>query len=199
MQDNKVRMRHRLKRACVNFIREIAGNPPHGSVRFLYREPEPTLVLDNQLLMGKNVLITGAGRNIGRAIAHEMAKQGANIYFLEINPNDCANLEQELTQYQVTSKGFPADITNQQVIDSLIEDLTNKGITINILVNNVGIQFTTEKGIQHLKLDEWRATFETNVFGPMYLTKLISEKMISNQIRGSIIFITSIHQQIIFQ
>ncbi len=40
--------------------------------------PEPLVVMDNQLLFGKNVLITGAGRNIGRSIALEMAKQGAN-------------------------------------------------------------------------------------------------------------------------
>jgi len=196
-------MRHRFKRACVNFIRELAGNAPYATpkevIRYVTKEIEPSIVLDNQLLVGKNALITGAGRNIGRAIAHEMAKQRANIYFLEINPDYCAILERELAQYPVTSKGFCADITNQQAVNTLVEDLTQEGITIDILVNNVGTQFTTDKGIQNLKLEEWHTTFETNVFGPVYLTKLISQKMMSNQIAGNIIFITSIHQHIIFQ
>jgi NAD(P)-dependent dehydrogenase (short-subunit alcohol dehydrogenase family) len=193
----------RLKRACINFVRELAGNPPYATpqeiIRYVTKETEPAIVFDNQLLVGKNAFITGAGRNIGRAIAHEMAKQGANIYFLEVNPDYCAGLEQELASYPVTSKGFCADITKQPAVEALVEDLTQQRITIDILVNNVGVQFTTEKGVQHLKLEEWRATFETNVFGPMYLTKLISQRMMSNQIAGNIIFITSIHQQIIFQ
>ena len=195
--------KQRLNRACVNFIRELAGNAPYAKpkevIRYVTKEIEPSIVLDNQLLAGKNALITGAGRNIGRAIAHEMAKQGANIYFLEINPDYCANLEHELAQYPVTNKGFCADITNQQAINTLVEGLTKEGITIDILVNNVGIQFIVGKGIQNLKLEEWRTTFETNLFGPIYLTKLISQEMISSQIAGNIIFITSVHQEIIFQ
>lgn len=198
-----MRIRERLKRACVNFIRELGGNPPYTGpkevIRYIPKETEPNLVLDNQLLAGKNALITGAGRNIGRAITYEMAKQGANIYYLDINSEYCANLAQELAQYPITSQGFCADITNQPEIEALVEELTQKGINIDILVNNVGIQFTTHKGLKHLKLEEWRTTFETNVFGPVSLTKLISQKMIDNQLSGNIIFITSVHQEVIFQ
>ncbi|MCB9100906.1 MAG: SDR family oxidoreductase [Anaerolineales bacterium] len=198
-----MRMRHRFKRACVNFIRELAGNPPYPNpkevIRYVTKAPDPTLVFDNQLLAGKNVLITGAGQNIGRATAHEMAQQGANIYFLDLNPDHCACLEQALAAYPVTSQGFCLDITNQPAVDILLETLTARKITIDILVNNVGIQYTTAKGLQNLNLAEWRATFETNVFGPMYLTQLIAQTMSSRQIGGNIIFITSIHQRVIFQ
>jgi NAD(P)-dependent dehydrogenase (short-subunit alcohol dehydrogenase family) len=147
----------------------------------------------DKLLLGKNALITGAGRNIGRNIALEMAKQGANIFFTDINKERCTRLENELNGYSVVSRGFLSDISRTEDIDYLLNSLVRDKIRIDILVNNVGIQFNTT-AIRDLNLEEWHKVFDTNVFGPIYLTKLISETMINNHINGSIIFITSIHQ-----
>lgn len=147
----------------------------------------------DKLLLGKNALITGAGRNIGRGIAVEMAKQGANIFFTDIDEERCIRLENELNGYPVVSRGFPSDISRTEDIDYLLNFLVRDKIRIDILVNNAGIQFNTTT-IRDLNLEEWYKVFGTNVFGPIYLTKLISETMIGNHINGSIIFITSIHQ-----
>jgi NAD(P)-dependent dehydrogenase (short-subunit alcohol dehydrogenase family) len=157
---------------------------------------EPSVVLDNQLLAGKNVLITGAAKNIGRSIAIEMAKQGANIFFTDILEEGCLNLEKELKIYSVKVKGFVSDISQPDDIDILYNALEENQIIIDILVNNVGLQFETI-GINNLDLEEWHKTFQTNVFGPMYLTKCISEMMVNRSIQGSIIFMTSIHQEIL--
>jgi NAD(P)-dependent dehydrogenase (short-subunit alcohol dehydrogenase family) len=154
---------------------------------------EPATVMDNQLLAGKNVLVTGAGRNIGRSIALEMAKQGANIYFTDIDQKKTTELEQELKKYSIKYRGFISDISKELHIDALYNSLLEHSIKIDILINNVGIQFENI-GIKRLFLEEFRQTFNTNVLGPIYLTKRISEMMISSQIQGSIIFITSIHQ-----
>jgi len=147
----------------------------------------------NLFLAGKNVLITGAGRNIGRSIALEMAEQGANIFFTEIDKERCAQLKAELNDYNVISKGFVSDISKIENIDFLYNCLLQNGINIDILVNNVGIQIDT-KTIIKFNWEEWHKIFDTNVFGPMYLIKLISQMMIDNNNHGSIIFITSIHQ-----
>jgi len=148
--------------------------------------------MDN-LLSGKNVLITGAGRNIGKSIAIEMAKEGANIFFTDIDKERCAQLKQELKGYPVVSKGFISDVSRAEDVDSLCNSLSQDRIKIDILVNNVGIHFGG-RTIKDLDLKEWNRVFDTNVFGPMYLTKRISKTMIDNHISGSIIFITSIHQ-----
>jgi NAD(P)-dependent dehydrogenase (short-subunit alcohol dehydrogenase family) len=148
--------------------------------------------MDN-LLSGKNVLITGAGRNIGKSIAIEMAKEGANIFFTDIDKERCAQLKQELNGYPVVSKGFISDVSRAEDVDSLCNSLLQDRIKIDILVNNVGIHFGG-RTIKDLDLKEWNRVFDTNVFGPMYLTKRISKTMIDNHISGSIIFITSIHQ-----
>ncbi|MFB2921624.1 SDR family NAD(P)-dependent oxidoreductase [Aerosakkonema funiforme] len=184
----------RFKAASKAFINPIPNLPPKVFVKTV----DPDLVLDNQLLAGKNVLITGAARNIGRSIAIEMAKQGANIFFTDIVEEECLNLEKELNGYKVKVKGFVSDISKPEDIDRLYSILDEHKIIIDILVNNVGIQFETI-GINNLDLGEWQKTFQTNIFGPMYLTKLISKMMVSNSIQGSIIFMTSIHGKILIR
>ena len=186
----QLKFKHRLKAALNSFINP--SPPPNLVIKT--KDVAPSIGIDNQLLAGKNVLITGAGRNIGRSIALEMAKQGANILFTEINQENLKNLEQELASYSVQVKSVLLDIKKSEEIDNLKDFLLENDIFIDILINNAGIQFETV-GIRNQTLEEWYQTFNTNVFGPMYLTKLISTMMINKQIRGSIIFITSIHQE----
>jgi NAD(P)-dependent dehydrogenase (short-subunit alcohol dehydrogenase family) len=167
--------------------------PPSPYIRPIV-EREIKFAFDNQLLAEKNVLITGAGQNIGKSIALEMAKQGANIYFTDLVPDLITALEQELSTYPVKYKGNISDISKTEDSEALFQELLAQNITIDVLVNNVGIQFET-MGLDNLNIQEWQKTFNTNVFGPLYLTKLIWQKMIEDKIQGSLIFITSMHQQ----
>jgi NAD(P)-dependent dehydrogenase (short-subunit alcohol dehydrogenase family) len=164
----------------------IASSPP------LPIAPMPA-ALDQQLLRHKNVLITGAGPNIGRSIALEMARQGANIFFTDIDAEQCQLLAQELKAFPVTAQGYGVDMTQPECLDRLCQDLRQAGITIDILVNNVGVQFE-DIGLRHSSLTQWQTTFNTNVVGPVYLSQQITEAMIEQGIRGSVLFITSIHQ-----
>jgi len=147
----------------------------------------------NALLKGKNILITGAGRNIGRAIAIETAKQGANIFFTDIDEKRLNALEKELSQYPVQSKGFLSDITKTKDIDFLCQKLFELKHSIHILCNNVGLTGNMA-GKDDMNLSAWHNMFQANVFGPMYLTHQISKRMIDDRIASSIIFLTSIHQ-----
>lgn len=149
----------------------------------------------NELLSGKNVLVTGAGGPMGRSITIEMAKQGARILFTEIDKAKSESLEKELYKYHATSHGFLSDITSTQDINDLLASLSKEKILIDILVNNVGIDI--DAPIKEFDLDIWRRVYNTNVFGPLDLTQNISQMMINHQINGSIIFITSIHQWIV--
>lgn len=77
--------------------------------------------------------------------------------------------------------------------DYLYNCLVQSNTNIDILVNNVGIH-CEKKGIDHISQGEWDKTFHINVFGPMDLTRLISQIMKNNRIFGSIIFVSSIQQ-----
>jgi NAD(P)-dependent dehydrogenase (short-subunit alcohol dehydrogenase family) len=157
--------------------------------------PKSLPVTDNNLLSGKTALITGAGRNIGRSVALEMASQGANVFFTDIEQERCIRLEQELKEYQVRSKGFVSDIAKTEDSDTLYSLLVHENIVIDILVNNVGLQ-SPQDNMQSCDFTKWQNTFSTNVFGPMYLTNLISQMMIKNTVPGCILFLTSIHQSV---
>lgn len=157
------------------------------------REREPSTVVDNLLLADKNVLITGAGRNIGRSIALEMAAQGASIFFTDFDSQRCDDLAQELKQYRVTSRGFVSDVSKRADIDAMHHTLSRENVRIDILVHNAALHASTV-GVRKFDSDEWARTFETNVFGPLYLTKLIADAMIGGNVEGCIIFLSSIHQ-----
>lgn len=154
---------------------------------------ELKISIENKLLINKNILITGAGKNIGRAIAITMAEQGANIYFTDINNHYISNLEQELSMKNIKFKGFIADINNLEQTDNIINYFHVNKIKIDVLVNNVGIQ-SQKNGILAITHEERTKTFKTNVISPLYLTEKITQHMIENDIEGSIIFLSSIHQ-----
>ncbi|HUF74396.1 MAG TPA: SDR family oxidoreductase [Gammaproteobacteria bacterium] len=158
------------------------------------REREPSTVIDNSLLAGKNVLVTGAGRNIGRSIALEMAAQGANVFFTDIDSRRCDDLASQLKQYQVDSRGFVSNVSKLADIDSMHDALTRDRVSIDILVHNAALH-SGGVGVRTFDRDEWATTFETNVFGPLYLTKLVANSLIGGGVEGGcIIFLSSIHQ-----
>lgn len=146
-------------------------------------------------LKDKNVLITGAGKNIGRSTAIEMAEAGAKVYFTDINSKPVEDLQAILGG---KGKGFVADIKNTEDTDKIIKYLEVENITIDILVNNVGVGLAAKK-LEDLDIKEWEKVYQTNIFGPMYLTKKIGSQMLENNVKGSIIFISSIHQWFIEQ
>ncbi|HLF90468.1 MAG TPA: SDR family oxidoreductase [Anaerolineales bacterium] len=145
------------------------------------------------LLANRNALITGAGRNIGKHIALEMAAQGANVYFTDLLEDRIQKVTKQLKAYPVQSQGFISDVARREDTDQLLNTLDEQDITIDILVNNVALNKMNES-IQDFTWEDWHAEFNTNLFGPLYLTRQGVARMISRGVAGSIIFLTSIHQ-----
>lgn len=126
-----------------------------------------------RLLHGRNVLITGAGPNIGRAIALEMGTAGADIYFTDDRSRPLRHLERELRDRGVSARGFRSDVTREKDTRLLLRALEDRGVRIDTLVNNVGIQ--REKGLLAGSDADWRETLLANVLGPMRLTRLVAK------------------------
>lgn len=145
------------------------------------------------LLTGKTVFVSGAGANIGRAIALETARQGAAVFFADKDAARCQNLETELINAGVKAKGFVADLSRESEIERLHAQLQNAGVVVDTLINNVGV-VQTETTDSANWWQNWQNIYDINVMGPCYLTKLVVEEMIEKQIFGNVIFITSIHQ-----
>lgn len=183
----KIRIRDRLQAA----FKVLAGNR-HDKRNTAVRDIETTAASSNSLLAGKNVLITGAGSNIGKAVAIEMARQGARIYFTDISEDICRKANGEILAHCPSSRWFLADVSRKEDTDSLCRSLSDDDIRIDILVNNVGVQ--VRETAQNFEWEEWQSVFATNCFGPLYLSRLISRTMRQNSVNGSILFLSSIHQ-----
>ncbi|MCT7980096.1 SDR family NAD(P)-dependent oxidoreductase [Laspinema olomoucense] len=185
----KFNLQKRLKAGVKAFV-----NPSKlQTAKFREVPPEPSVIISDRLLKNKNVLITGAGYNIGRSIALEMAQQGANIFAIERSQERAEQLQHELNLYPIQVKCFIFDISEQEKILNLCKELEASQINIDILVNNVALKID-KIGLKSLKLEDWHSTFNINVFEPMFLTQVIANRMRDRQTQGSILFVTSIHQ-----
>lgn len=147
----------------------------------------------NDLLNGIHVFLTGAGPNIGRAIALEMAAAGATIYFVEKNEECRAALTRELNERGFASQSFLCDISQPGEIDEVLAQLDDQKVTLDVLVNNAGVHERHFPATMP-QFERWQRMMDTNVLGPLYLSRRIAQKMIENGTKGNIIFISSLHQ-----
>jgi|CZKU01.1.fsa_nt_gi NAD(P)-dependent dehydrogenase (short-subunit alcohol dehydrogenase family) len=174
-------LKKRLGAALRAFMNPALRPPP------VLLPPAPTPIVVDKLMEGRNALVTGAGRNIGKSVALELLAHGANVYCTEMDAERCASLHAELSRQPGTSRVFRADITKAAETEAMLKALKDDQVTIDLLVNNVGIV-----------TDDFELSFKTNVTGPVDLTNRIVRGMIDANIKGSIIFLTSIHQESLF-
>lgn len=141
----------------------------------------------------KTVIITGGGKNIGRGIAEEFFRQQANVVV-----NDILSLEKtEIPKEMLSSNNFlfsQGDIASLDYQKKLIKETLNKFLKIDILINNVGIG--SGKGFFDMHPKIMEKSIITNFSAPFFFSQKIAKQMVKNKIKGSFIFISSIHARI---
>ena len=140
---------------------------------------------------GKVALVTGASRGIGRAIAIELAKNGASIAINYHSDIKSAKETQKLVNKTgVKSEIFKADVSKQKDIKNLIKNTEKKLGPIDLLVTNAGIA-TLSKNPLELDYDIWKKTMATNVDGTLLPIKEVLPGMIKRKF-GRIVCISSV-------
>ncbi|HOS49236.1 MAG TPA: SDR family NAD(P)-dependent oxidoreductase, partial [Bacteroidia bacterium] len=143
-----------------------------------------------RLLEGKNALVTGASRGIGRGIAIEMAKQGANIAFTYLSsPDKAAALEAELQALGVKAKGFKSDASDFKAAEDLVTGVVAEFGSLDIVVNNAGI--TRDNLLMRMTEDQFDEVIRTNLKSVFNVTKACQKPMLKQR-KGSIINISSV-------
>lgn len=137
------------------------------------------------MLSNKVVVVTGAGRGIGRTIAIKCAAQGANLALL-------ARTESELreTQEIVSGKGprariYVCDIASQDSAAAAVEAVRHELGRVDVLVNNAGVQPPIGP-FSVVSLDEWKKNVSVNLFGTAHMISSVLPDMISRK-KGKII------------
>lgn len=134
-------------------------------------------------------LVTGASRGIGRAIAHELGRQGHLVIGTATTASGAAKIEEDLHANGISGAGRALDVTDQASVDSLVKAVTEEFGAPTILVNNAGI--TRDNLLMRMKEDEWDAVLDTNLKSVYRVTKACLRGMTRERF-GRIVNISSV-------
>ena len=141
--------------------------------------------------MNKTVIVTGGSRGIGLAIVKLLAEEGYNVILNYNKSEDRAQKEkEELTQKGYCVEIFKADVSKREEVKELIKFTTNKFGTIDVLINNAGID--NEKMFQDITDQDWNNVINTNLYSVFCATQEVLPAMLSKK-RGCVINISSVY------
>ena len=142
------------------------------------------------LVKGKNIIITGASRGIGRGIAVAFAKQGANVAFTYSSSEGPAKeLEAELTSFGVTAKAFKSNAADFDAAQQLVADVLEIFDSTDVLINNAGI--TKDNLLMRITEEDFDKVIEVNLKSVFNMTKAVQRTMLKQR-HGSLIHMSSV-------
>jgi len=142
-----------------------------------------------QILTGKTVLVTGASRGIGAAIALELGNQWARVYGTATSEQGAKSITKVFTEHKINGQGLVLNVNDNASIQATIEHINQDAGTINILVNNAGI--TKDTLLMRMKDEDWDAVISTNLTSVYKLSQQVIKSMMKERY-GRIINITSV-------
>jgi NAD(P)-dependent dehydrogenase (short-subunit alcohol dehydrogenase family) len=168
-----------------------AASPPARQ-----KAPQPGIPgSSGPVLAGRTALIAGAGPNIGRGIAIELAHAGAALVLVDCVEDHLVALRDELVAFGAAVTTRLCDLTVPGQVDDLVAWLEAQGPAIDLVVLNAGARERAAPG-DSPDFREMEHVFRTNVIGPLYLAERLAQGMISGARAGSLVFISSIHREV---
>ncbi|WP_172252755.1 3-oxoacyl-[acyl-carrier-protein] reductase [Saccharibacillus deserti] len=143
-----------------------------------------------QPIKGQNALVTGASRGIGRAIALELGRRGANVA-VNYAGNEASALEvvRELEALGVKAAAFQANVGKSAEAEELVKAVSAEFGSVDILINNAGI--TRDNLVMRMKEEEFDDVIETNLKGVFNCIKAVTRPMMKQR-SGRIVNISSV-------
>ena len=145
-------------------------------------------------LRGKNAIVTGGAKGIGKSVCLALANAGANIHILDINKDEGQETKKEIAKLNVEVSFYQIDVADENSWIEFSNFLKNKKILIDILVNNAGIWIG--KDIDNVSLEEYQRLISINLTGVFlgikYLTPFLTEAGKKTKFGSTIINLSSV-------
>ncbi len=141
------------------------------------------------MLTGKLVLVTGASRGIGQAIALTLGNAGATVIGTATSENGAEAISKQFTEHKITGQGMILNVTEDNNIAELMKNINEQYGAVDILINNAGI--TRDNILMRMKQDEWDEIIDTNLASVFKMSKAVLRGMMKKR-AGRIISITSV-------
>jgi 3-oxoacyl-[acyl-carrier protein] reductase len=141
-------------------------------------------------LEGKGIIVTGAARGIGRAIALEAARHGANVAFNFLKSEQAAEeLRREIETLGVKVMAFKTDVGDLKAVREMVNAVKGGFGRIDGLVNNAGL--TRDKLLVMMSEEDWSEVIKTNLTGAFNFARAAAFMMMKAK-RGAILNVTSV-------
>jgi 3-oxoacyl-[acyl-carrier protein] reductase len=147
----------------------------------------------------KTIVITGAGRGIGRALAVRFATQGAHIALLDMNAGDLAAATRQCTELGVRAMAYTVDVSREAEVAAALDAVVRDFGSLDVIINNAGIVkdallIKVKDGdvVGKMSLEQWRAVIDVNLTGVFLCAREAAERMIKLAKGGVMINISSI-------
>lgn len=148
-----------------------------------------------KLLEGKNALVTGGGRGIGKEVALDLASSGANVAVSARTETELDQTVMEIENYNVKSLAIPADLSTLEGVTTCAKDYFNSFKSIDILINNAGM--TQVSSLVDYPIEMAQKLFNLNIMGYYAMLKEILPSMIEKK-SGNIVMTSSVMGNVYF-
>jgi NAD(P)-dependent dehydrogenase (short-subunit alcohol dehydrogenase family) len=146
-------------------------------------------------LKNKIAIVTGSRRGIGKSIALELAKEGAEVVVSDIDLKECQNVCDEIKKIGSDAIAIKCDISKKRDVDAMVKKTIQEFKRIDILVNNAGV-FLMKPFVQMTEKD-WDFVLDINLKGVFLCTNAVAKQMVKQK-GGKIISIASIAGEVGF-